>query len=82
VNLRCCLLSLLRIHPPDCYHCNARETSGHEMRKRLEELKWRTQPRSLNNGNHEEAVEVFNAKPVEAAASPLTSLAQQQKKIA
>jgi hypothetical protein len=52
------------------------------MRKRLEELKWRTQPRSLNNGNHEEAVEVFNAKPVEAAASPLTSLAQQQKKIA
>ncbi len=38
LNLRCCLLSLLRIHRPDCGHYHARETSGAEMRKRLEEL--------------------------------------------
>jgi hypothetical protein len=43
----CYLLSLLRIHSPDCEHCNARETSGDEIRKRLEELCWRTQQRSL-----------------------------------
>jgi hypothetical protein len=39
----CYLLALLRIHSPDCEHCNARETSGDEIRKRLEELAWRTQ---------------------------------------
>lgn len=43
----CYLLSLLRIHSPDCEYCNARETRGDEIRKRLEELSWRTQPRSL-----------------------------------
>ena len=50
VKLRCHLLSLLRIHRPDCEHCNAREKSGHEMRKRLEELNWRMQPDSVNGG--------------------------------
>jgi hypothetical protein len=43
----CYLLSLLRIHSPDCEHCNARETRGDEIQKRLEELSWRMQPRSL-----------------------------------
>ena len=37
MNLRCYLLSLLRIHHPDCERC-AREKYGVEMRKRLEEL--------------------------------------------
>src|ERR1039458_651914 len=36
VNLRCYLLSLLRIHRPDCELCNAREKYGVEMQKRLE----------------------------------------------
>ena len=52
MNLRrriCHLLSLLRIHIPDCEHRNAHETRGREMRERLEELGWRTQPRSLKN---------------------------------
>ena len=79
MNLRCRRLSLLRIHPPDCEHCKARETYGDEMRKRLEELNWRTQPRSLNNEDHGEAVGVFDSKP-EVVASPLISLAQQVKK--
>jgi hypothetical protein len=59
VNLRpriCYLLALLRIHSPDCEHCNARETCGDEMRKRLEELSWRTQPRSIENGDRGEVV--------------------------
>jgi hypothetical protein len=43
----CYLLSLLRLHRPDCEHCDTRETRGDEIRKRLEELCWRTQPRSL-----------------------------------
>jgi hypothetical protein len=44
VKLRCYLLSLLRIHHPDCEHCVARKKYGIEMRKRLKELNWRTQP--------------------------------------
>ena len=77
---KCYLLSLVRIHSPDCEHCNACETSGDEMRKRLEELSWRTQPRSLSNGDHGEVAEVFDSKPGEVVASPPISLAQQQKK--
>jgi hypothetical protein len=68
-------LSLLKIQHPDCEHCNAREKYGEEMRRRLEELNWRTQPGSLNEG-------VFDSKPAEVVASPPISLAQQQKKIA
>ncbi|MGD0466859.1 MAG: hypothetical protein ABSA54_00645 [Terriglobales bacterium] len=53
------------------------------MRKRLEELNWRTQPASLNNGDHEEVVKVFNPKPGEVVVSPPISLkAKQQKKVA
>jgi hypothetical protein len=79
VKLRCYLLSLLRIHPPDCERCNARETCGDEMRRRLEELNWRTQPGSLNNGDHGAVVRVFDSKPDEVAASPRISPAQRKK---
>ncbi|HKN72691.1 MAG TPA: hypothetical protein VJX30_16780 [Terriglobales bacterium] len=48
------------------------------MRKRLEELNWRTQPRS--HGDHGEVVKVFDSNPAEVVASPPISLAQQQKK--
>jgi hypothetical protein len=58
----CYLLALLRIHSPDCEHCNARETSGDEMRKRLEELSWRTKPRSLKNDDDGEVVEEPDSK--------------------
>ncbi len=71
---KCYLLSLLRIHHSDCELCNEREKYGEEMRKRLEELNWRTQPRSLNDG-------VFDSKPAEVISPPI-SLAQQPKKIA
>jgi len=82
VNLRCSLLSVLRIHHLDCELCIAREKYGVEMRKRLEELNWRTQPHSLNHGDHGEVVKVFESKPGEVVTSPPISLAQQQKKIA
>ena len=72
---KCYLLSLLRIHHSDCELCNAREKYGEEMRKRLDELNWRTQPHSPSNG-------VLDSKPAEVVASPPISLAQQQKKIA
>jgi hypothetical protein len=75
---KCYLLSLLRIQHPDCELCNAREKYGEEMRKRLEELNWRTQPRS--HGDHGEVVKVFDSNPAEVVASPPISLAQQQKK--
>jgi hypothetical protein len=81
VKLRCYLLSLLRIHSPDC-DVNAREMCGDEMRKRLDELSGRMQPRSLNNGDHGDFTQVFDSKPGEVAASAPISLAQQQKKIA
>jgi hypothetical protein len=74
VNLKCYLLSLLKIQHPDCEHCNAREKYGEEMRRRLEELNWRTQPGSPSNG-------VFDSKPAEVISTPV-SLAQQEKKIA
>jgi len=48
----CYVLSLLRIHSPDCEHCMARQTCGDELRKRLEELDGRKQPSSHENGNH------------------------------
>ena len=79
MKLRCYLLSLLRIHRSDCEHCNVRETCGYEMRKRLEELNWRTQPYSPNNGDHGEVLEVFDSKPGEVVASQHVPLAQQDR---
>src|ERR1700733_3838205 len=54
VKLECYLLSLLRIHGSDCAHCKAREIYGDEMRKRLEELNWRTQPNLLKKKVNED----------------------------
>ena len=80
MNLRCYLLSLVRLHSPECERCNAHETHGDEMRKRLEELSWRTQPRSLTNVDHGEAVEAFDSKSAEVAARPPVSVRAQQRK--
>ena len=74
VNLRCYLLSLLRMHRPDCKLCKARETCGAEMRKRLEELNWRTHLRSLNNEDHGEVAEVFDPNPgAVVAGTPISA---------
>jgi len=79
MTLRCYLLSLLQIRHPDCEHCNARETSGHEMRERLEELNLRTQRHSLKSADQEEPAELIYSDPVEIPVSPPLSL---QKNIA
>ena len=79
MKLRCYLLSLLRIHPPDCEHCKARDKCGVEMRERLEELNGRTEPYSINNGNHAEVVQVFDSRSAEVALRPI-SLEQLEKK--
>jgi hypothetical protein len=42
------------------------------MRKRLEELNWRTLPHSPNNGDHGEAVGVFDSKPGEVISTPVS----------
>jgi hypothetical protein len=52
------------------------------MRKRLEELNWRTLPHSPNNGDHGEAVGGFDSKPGEVISTPVSLKAQQKKKIA
>ncbi len=70
---KCYLLSLLKLHSPDCECSNARETSGVEMRKRLEELNWRTQPSSPNNGG-------FDSKPGEVISTPVSLKARKRKK--
>jgi hypothetical protein len=49
------------------------------MRRRLEELNWRTHPHSLTSGDHEEVVGVFDSKPSEVVASPPISLSAAQK---
>ena len=38
MTLKCSLLTLLKIHRPDCEPCKALEKGGIEMRERLEEL--------------------------------------------
>jgi hypothetical protein len=40
----CNILSLLKIHNPDCKHCTAHLTCGNDLRKRLEELNEPVQP--------------------------------------
>ena len=42
------------------------------MRKRLEELNWRTLPHSPNNGDHGEAVGGFDSKPGEVISTPVS----------
>ena len=72
MNLRCRLLSLLRVHSPNCEVCNTREVDGHEMRKRLEELNWRRQPHSLNHGE-------VGSEPSEVITTPISWKAQKKK---
>jgi hypothetical protein len=50
------------------------------MRRRLEELNWGTQPHSLDNEEHGEAVRVFDSKLGEVVVSSAISLAHQVKK--
>jgi hypothetical protein len=50
------------------------------MRKRLEELSWPTQPRSLTNENHGEEVEAFDSKSAEVVARPPISVKAQRRK--
>jgi hypothetical protein len=78
VNLRCYLLSLLRIHSPNCEVCNAREKYGVEMRRRLEELNWRTLPDSHANGDHGRVVEEFDCELGEVMSTPVSLMAQQR----
>ncbi len=72
MKLRCYLLSLLKIHQSDCKHCVARKRYGIEMRKRLEELGWRTQPCSP------EVVGVFDSQPGEIITLPLSLKARRR----
>jgi hypothetical protein len=51
------------------------------MRKRLEELNWRTQPHLLNNGDYGEVVGGFDSKLGEVVRTTI-SLGQKRKKIA
>jgi collagenase-like PrtC family protease len=81
VNLRCYLLSLLRIHSPNCEVCNARKKYGVEMRQRLEELNWRTLPDSHANGDHGRVVEEFDSEPGELISTPVSLMAQQRTTI-
>ena len=81
MNLRCYLLSLLRIHSPNCEVCNAREKYGVEMRERLEELNWRSLPDSHANGDHGRAVEEFDSEPGEVISTPVSLMAQQRTTI-
>jgi hypothetical protein len=57
----CYLLARLKIHSPDCEHCNARATCWSEMQKRLEELSWQTQP--VMNGDHGVVPEAPDSRP-------------------
>lgn len=75
---RCYLLSLLRIHDSDCEICVAHERHGIEIRQRLEELNWRTLPRSANNVDH--GIDDVGYQSRKAQASPAVSTKQQKAK--
>ena len=49
----CYLLSILRIHSPDCVHCNARQTCWDETVRRLNELD-PSKHRTLKGGDQQE----------------------------
>ncbi len=72
---KCYLLSLLKLHNPDCECRNAPEKYGEAMRRRLEELNWRTEPRSPNNG-------LFHSEPGEVISTPVLLKVQEEKRIA
>ena len=48
----CYVLSVLRIHNPDCKHCMAHLTCGGDLRKRLEELNEQPQPVQFQSFRH------------------------------
>jgi hypothetical protein len=52
---------------------------GEEMRKRLEELNWRTMPRSLKNEVHGDLVGISNSTSEVVADSPASSFDQPEK---
>lgn len=79
MKLRCYLFSLLRIHRSDCEYCNNREACGEEMRKRLEELDWRTHS-AFGRQDRGELEEGFDCTPREIANAPI-SLTRQREKI-
>jgi hypothetical protein len=57
------LLARLRTHKPDCENCTAGEVCGGNLLKRLEELNWRTLPRSLDtSGEVAEVAETIGEK--------------------
>ncbi len=68
------------MHHPDCEHCNAGQTCGEQMRNRLEELGWQTQPHSLDNGEH--GVEVLDSNPSEGETNLPIPVRAKQKKVA
>lgn len=80
MKLSCYLFSFLRIHHPDCEHCNERDTCGDLMRTRLQELNSWKQPNLVKKEVHAEVVEVSNSEPGEFEAGPQISLPEQVKK--
>ena len=79
MKLRCYLASLLKIHRPECEHCNIDEAPGREIRKRLEELNLRKQPQNLNTGSREEKVRAIDSQDHEVLSSPPAASVPQKK---
>ena len=74
MTLKCSLLTLLRIHRPDCEDCKALEKGGIEMRERLEELN--SEPDRI----FAEVIEPFELSPGQTTGSPSVSLPQKGKR--
>lgn len=81
MQIQCYLRSIIRIHRPDCQRC-AREKAGGEMRKRLEDLNWRTQPQSPNHKDREDGMEIVDSKSSDAISPPVSGKEEERKKTA
>ena len=77
MTLKCYLLTLLKIHRPDCEPCKALEKGGIEMRERLEELNSEPQPSSLSPAADEKFAGIFDPQPCDVVARMPIRLMQQ-----
>jgi hypothetical protein len=68
----CHLLSLLRIHSPNCKHCSAHLICGNELRKRLEELNEPSQPDQFQSFRHR--VDSLGLKNLQSCPMPLSRI--------
>ena len=66
------------MHQPDCKRCNTDTRDGDELRERLEELNWQTQPCQVNHDGRK--FQVVNYKRRKGRGKPPVSVRAKRRK--